>query len=212
MIDKDTTTTSRTKTKVVAFASRTSLKQNHENLPLLALFFFEKWNKTVNDTHSQNSQAPNSALSKQIGQVRCKAVLTTTVGRPTSWQKICRKTRTTCASTVSSKRRTRLVVFALLVSTCARTTPSVVAAQCTSDRNVHNQLRSLEQRKSAGKNSDGPFIGCWLASDQCTRLTANAVESVNENNSHSWCRISWTESVCHGLEQQGGRRQRAGNL
>ena len=30
----------------------------------------------MNDTHSQNSQAPNSALSKQIGQVRCKAVLT----------------------------------------------------------------------------------------------------------------------------------------
>ena len=39
------------------------------------------------------------------------------------------------------------------------------------------------------------------------------IMSVNNDNSHSWVRIfSWPEQVGHGLEQQGGRRQRAGNF
>ena len=38
-------------------------------------------------------------------------------------------------------------------------------------------------------------------------------ESVNKDNSHSWVRISHgLKKVGHGLEQQRGRRQRAGNL
>ena len=86
------------------------------------------------------------------------------------------------------------VVLALLFSTCTCEDNAVrggfsnarqsMGCECTSDRNVHSQLRSLEQRKSAGKNFDGLLIGCWhcdvhatefgVASDQCTRLTANA--------------------------------------
>ena len=40
------------------------------------------------------------------------------------------------------------------------------------------------------------------------------IKSVNKDNSHSWVRIShgMNKLVGHGLEQQGGRRQRAGNL
>ena len=40
------------------------------------------------------------------------------------------------------------------------------------------------------------------------------IESVDKDNSHSWVRIfSWIEQVGHRLEQQQGeRRQRAGNL
>ena len=40
------------------------------------------------------------------------------------------------------------------------------------------------------------------------------IESVNKDKSHSWVRIfhGLNKLVGHGLEQQGGRRQRAGNL
>ena len=54
----------------------------------LPFFFTMSWtltlSQTVNDTHTQNSQAPNSALSKQVGQVRCKAVLT--IQRISPWR------------------------------------------------------------------------------------------------------------------------------
>ena len=66
----------------------------------------------------------------------------------------------------------------------APTQAKPIGCQNTSDRDVHSQLRSLEQRKSAGKNFDGPLVGCWhrdvqvtefcVASDQRARLTANA--------------------------------------
>ena len=39
------------------------------------------------------------------------------------------------------------------------------------------------------------------------------IESANKDNSHSWVRISHgMNKLDHGLEQQGARRQRAGNL
>ena len=63
----------------------------------------------MNDTHSQNSQAPNSALSKQIGQVGCKAVVTIQRISPRGDQRTGKRSaarRTTCASTVSFKRST----------------------------------------------------------------------------------------------------------
>ena len=47
------------------------------HLPHNRMFFLVKeGNETVSDTHSQNSQSPNSALSEQVSQVGCKAVLT----------------------------------------------------------------------------------------------------------------------------------------
>ena len=39
------------------------------------------------------------------------------------------------------------------------------------------------------------------------------IESVNKDNSHSWCQnFSWLKEIGHKLEQQGERQQRAGNL
>ena len=194
-------------------------------------------------THTQKSQAPNSALSKQSGQVRCKAVLTIqrispwrdqragkrsaarhgqhahppfppSEERGTAQQWGCGPSPHTCKvahevgslSTPSASgfdandhqaaafAYQEFVVLALLISTCACEDNAVrggcpnarqsMGCECTSDRDVHSQLRSLVQRKSAGKNFDGPLIGCWhgnvhvtefgVASDQCTRLTANA--------------------------------------
>ena len=80
----------------------------HNSRQMVNGFFSRKgWNKTVNDTHSGAKLSPQQTNWPS----QFKAVLTiqriSPWGRPTSWQKICRKTRTTCASTVSSKRRTR---------------------------------------------------------------------------------------------------------
>ena len=91
----------------------------------------------------------------------------------------------------------------LLFGARARTTPSVVAPTQANSWAVsaHRTVTStancapLEQRMSAGKDFDGPLVGCWhcyihvmefcVASDQRARVTTNAGQS-----------SLWSDSPC----------------
>ena len=59
----------------------------------------------------------------------------------------------------------------------------------------------------------GPYWKLQLAAYKVNDGVEIRIKSVNEDNSHSMGRnFSWLEKIGHELEQQGPRRQRAGNL
>ena len=162
-------------------------------LRIRTVFFLEEeWNKNVNDTHSQNNQAPNSALSKHTCQIGCKAVLTIQRINP---QKICHKTRTTCAdcatvevrteaSRLQSRSRSWQPLRSILVSACSCEDNSVRGPQRKPIHGLsvhHSQQRSLKERKSAGKN----FEEFCVSSDRRARLTANEGQSSLARQPHA---------------------------
>ena len=102
-----------------------------------ALFFFE-WHPHAEQSGAELSPQQTSRPSQV--QSRPDHPTHQPVERPTSWQKICRKTRTTCASTVSSKRRTGV-----------RTEPSHLQGRSRSWQPLHSiGLRFRCQRPPSG--------------------------------------------------------------
>ena len=64
-----------------------------------------------------------------------------------------------------------------------------------------------------GNTNIGPVLEVTTSYLQGKYGVEIRIESMNKEHPHSWVRIfSWIEQVGHGLEQQGARRQRAGNL
>ena len=77
--------------------------------------------------------------------------------------------------------------------------------------------RDEETSDTKGRIRGNTKIGPVLEVSTCCLHSKYGVEirimSMNKDNSHSWVRISHgLNNFGHGLEQQGGRRQRAGNF
>ena len=64
-----------------------------------------------------------------------------------------------------------------------------------------------------GKTKIGPLLEVTTSFLQGKHGVEIRIESVNDDNSHSWVRIfSWLEQIGHRLDRQGVRRQRTGDL